>query len=181
VRRSRPILHKLVRSIKLRVIHIQDSPHRIALGVGIGFFTAFSPALGFHLILALLMSFIFRANKFAALLSIWVNNPLTFVPILYIGYLAGSVVTSLFGVHVTGEADFKTLLANFQSSSEFTSFYHPDFWKQLFDFFLRVGVELWIGCTILGVVLGCCGYILTSRVICWYRRKYPRRRYMAWQ
>ena len=82
--------------IKFRIIHVDDSPHRIALGVAMGFFTAFLPFLGLHTISALFLAFVTRANKAVALLCSWICNPFTVVPIFIPSYLLGRKVVSFF-------------------------------------------------------------------------------------
>jgi len=64
------------------ILGIGDTPHRVALAFSIGVFIAFSPLVGFHVVLAILLIVLFRLNKPAVLAGTFVNNPWTFVPIL---------------------------------------------------------------------------------------------------
>ena len=38
-----------------RVLHVDDTPHRIALGVAVGIFVAWTPTVGLHMILTVLL------------------------------------------------------------------------------------------------------------------------------
>ena len=64
-----------------RVLGLNDTPHRTALAFALGVFIAFSPLLGFHIILAIISAWLFRLNRVAILFGAFVNNPWTFTPI----------------------------------------------------------------------------------------------------
>ena len=63
--RSRPVL----RFVKFRILHVDDSPQRIARGIAIGFFTAYLPVFGLHMLIALMLAWLLRANKVLAVLA----------------------------------------------------------------------------------------------------------------
>ena len=70
-------------------------PHRVALSFAIGTALSFSPFLGFHLLLAIVIAFIFRLNKLEMVLGTFVNNPWTF-PFVYGGaYFLGAWMLGL--------------------------------------------------------------------------------------
>ena len=60
------------RFIKLRILHVSDSPHKIAMGVAIGIFVAWTPVIGPHMIMALALCALLRANKLVGVASVWV-------------------------------------------------------------------------------------------------------------
>lgn len=55
--RSKTFFQKLSRPavgfVKFRILHVDDTPQRIARGVAVGVWIAFTPLLGLHMILAL--------------------------------------------------------------------------------------------------------------------------------
>lgn len=55
------------------LLHLKDPPHRTALAFGIGVFLAFSPLLGLHTVLAIVIAFAFRLNRIAVLAGAWIN------------------------------------------------------------------------------------------------------------
>jgi uncharacterized protein (DUF2062 family) len=40
--------NKLIRFLEYKILHIEDTPHKISLGVALGLFIAWSPLLGLH-------------------------------------------------------------------------------------------------------------------------------------
>jgi uncharacterized protein (DUF2062 family) len=65
-------------------------PHRVALSFAVGTAISFSPFLGLHLLLAVVISFLFRLNKVETILGTFVNNPWS-VPFVYGGaYFLGA-------------------------------------------------------------------------------------------
>lgn len=67
-----------LRYMKLRLLRISASPHSIASGVAIGAGVAWTPFLGVHILLAMAIGFVLRANLVAAALGTTLANPLTF-------------------------------------------------------------------------------------------------------
>ena len=117
-KRDKKILTTINRFIKYRVLHIDDSPHRIALGVSIGLFVAWMPAIGFHIPIVLVLAWLLRANKFVAFTFIWVANIFTFVPILYTNYFIGWTIRHYFNPDLhQNPAQVSTLLADILTPS----------------------------------------------------------------
>lgn len=74
----------------LRVlIPLHTSPRRIALGVSIGILIAFTPSIGFQMGLALVLASILSASRVAAVVCVWITNPLTMGPIFALTYAIG--------------------------------------------------------------------------------------------
>ena len=82
--RTRPILRW--------VLTLRSSPKSIAGGFGLGTFVAFTPTMGIQLILAALVATLFRTNRAAALIPVWITNPLTVAPIYTFNYWVGTIV-----------------------------------------------------------------------------------------
>ncbi|MFH1803464.1 MAG: DUF2062 domain-containing protein [Pseudomonadota bacterium] len=61
-----------------RVARLPGSPYSIAAGFAVGAAVSFTPFIGFHFILSILLSFLLRGNMVAALLGTVVGNPWTF-------------------------------------------------------------------------------------------------------
>lgn len=76
-----------------KLVTLEDSPQRIALGFAVGVFLAFSPLLGLHTVLGLLIAFAFGLNRMAVLVGVFVNNPWTLFPIYGLAtYIGGLLV-----------------------------------------------------------------------------------------
>lgn len=132
------------------VLLLSDSPRKIALAFAIGVFIAFSPILGFHTIMVLLVAWLFRLNPVALFAGAFVNNPWTFTPLygfcLWFGiYLYGG--TAAFP-HISWEhLSLLTFLGNLKP------FIAP---------FL-------LGTTIVGVVFSFLSYLFSYFLICRFK------------
>ncbi len=100
------------------LLHVEDTPSRVAAAFALGLFIAFFPILGIHTGLALLIAVGFRLNKAAILLGAWVNNPWTIAPMYTAGTLVGCVLLGESPVsletidwHLTGRAFYASLYA----------------------------------------------------------------------
>ncbi|MBI1823144.1 MAG: DUF2062 domain-containing protein [Nitrospirae bacterium] len=74
----------MIAKVKIKIkelLHLNDSPRKIALAFAVGVFIAFSPILGFHTIMVLLSAWLFRLNPVALFAGAFVNNPWTFAPL----------------------------------------------------------------------------------------------------
>ncbi|NIA16997.1 MAG: DUF2062 domain-containing protein [Planctomycetes bacterium] len=171
--------YPLVRFFRYRVLHIDDSPHRIALGLAIGLFISFSPIVGIHLPLVIILALLLKANKFTALTSVWVCNVFTIVFIFYPSYLVGWVVCGIFrqteALRPGQVAKMFTELFSF--SSILSAFYENRFWVGLWNLFKAIGLELTIGGTILGAAAAIAGYFGCVYLIKWHRKRNPHKRF----
>jgi uncharacterized protein (DUF2062 family) len=85
---------RVVRYYYLRFIRLKGHPSVLARGVAVGTFVGITPTIPFHTILALVVAFLLRGSKVAALLSsIIVSNPLTLVPQYYLSWQIGNWMT----------------------------------------------------------------------------------------
>lgn len=74
------------------LLHVDGTPHRTALAFALGVFIAFSPLLGIHTGMALLIAFVFRLSRVAILTGAYLNNPWTLAPMYMAGTLLGCVL-----------------------------------------------------------------------------------------
>ena len=81
------IWRKSRRFIVHRVLHADDTPHRIALGVAAGLFIGLTPTVGFQMVLAVALAAALRANKVVCIPMVWITNPFTIIPI----YISGRI------------------------------------------------------------------------------------------
>src|SRR3954471_14855382 len=58
-----------------QLLHTHDTPERTAAAYGIGVFFGFSPFLGLHTLLGLVVAFAFNLNRVAILLGVYSNLP----------------------------------------------------------------------------------------------------------
>lgn len=75
----------MVRQFKLnllRFIRLSGTPDEIAKGFALGIFIGMTPTFGFQIILAIFAAFLLRENKLAAVIGVWITNPVT-APFIY--------------------------------------------------------------------------------------------------
>ena len=132
------------------LLHLEDTPHRIALAFGLGIWIAFSPLLGLHTIIALGIAFAFRLSRAAILIGCYVNNPWTLAPL----FLAGTIVgCALLGVSTDG-------LATIDWDQHGLAFYR--------DLLAHLRPYLWpfvVGNTVLGVLFGTLSYFALRTIL----------------
>lgn len=58
-----------------QLLHTHDTPERTAAAYAVGVFFGFSPFLGLHTVLGLVVAFVFNLNRVAVLLGIYSNLP----------------------------------------------------------------------------------------------------------
>ena len=63
-----------------QLLHTHDTPQRTAAAYALGVFLGFSPLLGFHTILGLILAFSLNLNRVAVLLGVYSNLPWILVP-----------------------------------------------------------------------------------------------------
>ncbi len=78
-----------------RVSRISDSPYRVAAGLACGIAISFTPFLGLHVLLAVVLAYFIRANLLASAVGTIVGNPWTFPLIWVVIYEAGAIFQGL--------------------------------------------------------------------------------------
>jgi uncharacterized protein (DUF2062 family) len=104
------------------LLHVADTPERTAAAFALGVFFGFSPFLGFHTLLAIVVAFLFNLNRVAALLGVYSNLPWIIAP-----YYA---IVTMIGAKIVGQAPpegFKSQLAALFE----LSLMHGEFWQRL--------------------------------------------------
>lgn len=151
---------RLLRSI----IMLDDSAHSIALGTAIGMFIALTPTVGIQMLMVLCFAFLtrpfFRFNQFAALITVYVSNPLTLVPIYWFDYKIG---TYYVGGSMT-QGDFARIL-------EFEGF--SGWWETFKQLMLDVGSPLIIGSFIVGTFFSLLTYPIMLRLVTHFQNRTP--------
>lgn len=61
----------------VKLVRINDTPVKVALGMGVGVFLGIFPTFGLGMVLAFLLAWIFRFNKASAVIGSTIMNPLT--------------------------------------------------------------------------------------------------------
>lgn len=149
-----------IRQVKLRLVRfvrLRGLPEEIAKGVALGIFIGMTPTFGFQMAIALFFAYLLKENRLAAVLGVWITNPVT-APFIYaIEYEMGRIIMSLPRVQLPEELTVKA--------------YAVLGWDILFP--------MWVGGIISGLILGSLSYYLTLRAIPavkgWRVPRWPRR------
>lgn len=144
-----PLFKKFINVIVNKLFKINDSPQRIALGVGLGVFSGLIPGMG--PVASLFLAFIFRANRAAALLGSLLTNTWISLVTFLLAVKAGSLVLGLHWQDVNQRMEW--LLHDFS-------------WAKFFNLsFVDVLLPIIIGYLIVGLVLAAASYLLTLAII----------------
>lgn len=74
-----------IRQVKLQLVkfvRLQGTPHEVSRGIALGICIGLTPTFGVQMPLAILFAWLLRESKLAAVLGVWVTNPLT-APVIY--------------------------------------------------------------------------------------------------
>ena len=148
------------RQFKLNLIQLarlRSEPDAVGRGMALGLFIGFTPTFGMQTLLAIFFAFLFRQNKIATFVGVWITNPLT-APLIYsLEYKIGRL---LLGLPPLGVDQFQCDL-NWSLGAQ-------------------VGMPLLLGSLVLGIPFAIIGYSVTVRLAPslrqWRIPRWPRRR-----
>ena len=80
------------RYVVYRLRRLSATPHAVALGFAAGAFSAVTPFLGTHLMMALALAWIIGGSLVAAVLGTFLGNPLTYPVLWYATYVVGNAM-----------------------------------------------------------------------------------------
>jgi uncharacterized protein (DUF2062 family) len=126
----------------------------IAAGLACGVGSAFSPLIGTHFVLAILLAWVVRGNAVAAVIGTFVVNPWTAPPVWFATYYLGS---HLLGIDEGGADAFRHFVAMFRDLTEaaFTldgELFRTQVWPVL--------LPMLVGSVPLGMVSGLATYLI---------------------
>ena len=112
----------LIRRWLDRLLHIEDTPERTASAFALGVFLGFSPLLGFHTALGVLLAFILDLNRVAVLLGVYSN-----LPWIIAAYYTSATMVGAFITRTPLPPRFPERIAQLFEHS----LVHREFWRQL--------------------------------------------------
>lgn len=163
-----------------RIIGVEDTPQRIAWGVFLGFFVAWTPTLGFQIALYLGLASLMRVNKVVGVPILFISNPFTAVPLYYTSWRVGNLLLhggqkeAMVGKAVV-QQELHRASAPLDAPSLGVRMGEPGFWRELGLTVWNMGGELWVGGLLMGAATGAIGYLLCLRAVAIYRTRRPRR------
>ena len=152
------------RALLRGILMLEDTPHSIALGTAIGMCIGLTPTVGIQMILVMCTAWatrnMFHFNRVAALITVYISNPITVVPIYYSLYWIGHLMV---GGDVQHE-QFTRLL-------EYDGF--QGWWDAITGLFVDIGSPLILGTCIVAPLGGLMTYPLMRRTLNAFHRLKP--------
>ena len=112
----------LVRRWLDALLHVNDTPRRTAMAYAMGVFLGFSPFLGLHTLIGLLLAFLLNLNRVAVLLGVYSN-----LPWIMGGYYAFTTAVGAVLMQENLPPDMGERLGGLLS----LSFRSPTFWQEV--------------------------------------------------
>ena len=131
-----------VRQLGVRILSLQGKPHYIAMGMAIGVFVGVTPTIPLHTVIAVALAFVLKGSKPAAIIGVWVGNPLT-IPFFYLGSYKIGVL--LLGKSIPFDLKYESV-------------------SELMKLGLDATLAMIAGGVVLGVVPGVAAYFITRKV-----------------
>jgi len=135
--------------LKEKIFSINDTPHKIALGFGLGVFTGILPGTG--PVASLVLAFLFRANRAAALAGSLLTNTWVSFVIFLVALQTGSYLTGTDWQEIYNQA--RELLKDFHWDAVFSSALWP------------AAKSLLAGYLVAGLLLGFLGYAMSLGLV----------------
>ena len=165
--RWRPVLRWIIR--------LRSTPRAIAGGLGLGTFIAFTPTMGVQLILAVILATFFSLNRPAAIIPVWITNPVTVAPIYTFNYWLGCRIWD--GPPLSEVSELFLSIGRTMA--------HLEFWdmdKQVLAI-LQIGKEILIplllGSLIIGAVSGAVVYIFSLNLLSFFLTRRNKKRLLS--
>lgn len=145
----------------LELMGREEPPERVAAAVALGVGVGFSPFIGFHVFVAILLAFVFRLNRFDAVLGSFAGNPWTIPPVYAAGYRLGRAILGYAPARVPPLQWQRILHHDF-----WVTFRGPGFAPRLASFLIGTGI--------LAVAAGLATYLAARGFLKLYHRRHPR-------
>ena len=142
------------------LLHADDPPHPLALGVALGIFFAFIPFFGLQMVFVVLFAWLLNANKLVGAPLVWLTNPATIVPIYYVCYMVGISILGQPGIDSERWAEFWEPPEGWGAALSF-------YWGRLYE----VALPMLLGSAVVGLAAAIPAYLITFHVICFYRMR----------
>ena len=146
------------RRILTDLLAVDDSAHAVAFGAAVGMFLGLTPTVGIQMLLVALVAVFARGwlyfNRTAALLMVYVTNPLTLVPIYWFNYRVGASI-------VGGSATRDDLAAAVTYDGL------ADWWASIQTLVVSIGWPLLVGSLVVATI----GSAITYPAVRWMVRR----------
>ncbi len=140
------------------LLHADDPPDRLALGMAVGMFVAFTPTIGVQMLIAGFLSWVLRANKLVSMAVVWISNPATMLPIYWYCYHIGAAILTLEPIRRAWWGQLANPPPGWWPAVKF-------YWAR----FVHIAAPLWLGGCVVGLICAYATYYATYHTIRCYR------------
>lgn len=147
------------------VLHLDESPARLAAGMAVGVFIGVTPFYGLHTLLALLAAYALRLNKAATITGAWINLP-WFAPFVY-GFclkLGEALLSGDFSVFSWSNLSGLAGTAGHYLRASPRE-HAGTLWQVVWDMLFVASKPLFVGTTLVGGVLAAVTYFVTLEAV----------------
>jgi len=144
-----------LRYLGKRVMRLGDSPHAVAAGFACGVLVSWTPFIGFHFLMSVIIAYAIGGNLIASAIGTTVGNPLTFPVMWWLAYETGHAIL---GIESPGGAGLPDASG-------------PLVWSEI----LPILKPMLIGAVPLGLVSGFVAYLIVRQLVHAYHRARRRR------
>ena len=155
------VLGRRLAYVYRRLMRVRATPHEVALGCAAGIFAAFTPFLGFQMLLAGVLAFSLRVSIPAALLGTFAGNPLSWPAIWGISYVAGAWLLGHEPVALTSDQLNSSAAVLVQALTDHT----PSSIDAAMRFFTPVVKPMIYGSLLMGLIAAAGSYYPTRRAV----------------
>ncbi|TYO99631.1 hypothetical protein EDC39_102154 [Geothermobacter ehrlichii] len=100
---------RLLKLLFIRFVRLKGTPHEVSRGIALGIAIGLTPTFGFQMLLGALAAWILRESKVAAILGVWITNPVT-APFIYaLEYETGRTMLQMEHARLPAEFTFEAL------------------------------------------------------------------------
>ncbi len=136
---------------------LQDTPHRIALGIACGVFCSPLPMFG-QMVLGMILARLFRGNVVASLPWTWISNPFTTPFIWYGGYRFGMLITP-------GDWPLFSFKRISEIVEKFTNLSLADGFSSGYEIVVEIFIPLLVGTIVFGLIGAVMSYVIAIRSV----------------
>ncbi len=144
----------------LKLKGLQGDPAYIARGMALGVFIGITPTIPFHTLLAVIFSFILRGSIAAAVIGVWICNPVTALFFYTASYYSGMLIIGISPDEVHIISDIFNLLI----SSSLFSIRFGDISELLGDK-LYILYAVFIGGVVIAIPSAIASYFITVKLL----------------
>lgn len=130
--------------------------------------------MGLQIVIYLILAYALRANRASGLLPVFLTNPITAVPVYLLNWRIGRWILHPGGLSAEALQGQREAIRSFVTDFSVGRLLHGDFWASIGTAFQTFGMELIVGCLVVGVACGLAGYIATYYGVMAYRRRRRR-------